>query len=67
MNTHIVEGEWKQLKGAAKEKWGKLTQDEIDETEGETQKLIGKIQAEYGYEYEKACGEVKAWLAEHRK
>ena len=52
MNKHILEGEWKQLKGAAKEKWGELTDDEIDQTEGETQKLIGKIQAKYGYEYE---------------
>ncbi len=66
MNKHILEGEWKQLKGAAKEKWGELTQDEIDQTDGETQKLIGKIQAKYGYEYEKARDEVNAWLAEHK-
>lgn len=67
MNKNILEGEWKQLKGAVKEKWAKLTDDEIDQTEGETQQLIGKIQSEYGYEYEKARDEVNAWLAEHRK
>ena len=66
MNKHILEGEWKQLKGAAKEKWGELTDDEIDQTEGETQELIGKIQAKYGYEYEKARDEVNDWLAKHR-
>lgn len=67
MNKHILKGEWNQLKGAAKEKWGELTQDEIDQTEGETQQLIGKIQAKYGYEYEKARDEVNAWLSEQKK
>lgn len=67
MNKHIIEGEWKQLKGAMKEKWGELTQDEIDQTDGETEKLIGKIQAKYGYGYEKARDEVNSWLAKHRQ
>ena len=67
MNKNILEGEWKNLKGAAKEKWGELTDDEIDQTEGQVQALIGKIQAKYGYEYEKARDEVNDWLAKLRQ
>lgn len=62
MNSDILKGEWKQLKGSAKEKWGKLTDDEIDRAEGDAEKLIGEVQAKYGYERAKAESEVNDWL-----
>lgn len=52
MNRDILEGKWQQLKGEIKKKWGKLTDDEIDELEGNTDKLVGRIQEEYGYSKE---------------
>jgi uncharacterized protein YjbJ (UPF0337 family) len=43
-----VEGKWKQYQGKAKEKWGKLTDDDIDVIDGKRQQLVGKIQEHYG-------------------
>jgi hypothetical protein len=42
MDWNRVEGNWKQLKGAAKEKWGKLTDDDLNIIEGRREQLEGK-------------------------
>ncbi len=60
MNWDQVEGNWKQLKGLAREKWGKLTDDELDMIEGKRERLTGKIQERYGL----AKGEVEKQLHE---
>ena len=48
MNWDQVAGKWKQYKGQAKEKWGKMTDDDIDVIDGRRQQLVGKIQERYG-------------------
>ena len=48
MDKHTIEGKWKELSGAAKEKWGDLTDDEITQAEGNKEKLIGIIQQKFG-------------------
>jgi uncharacterized protein YjbJ (UPF0337 family) len=48
MNWDQLEGKWKQYKGRVKEKWGKLTDDDIDVIEGRRNVLVGKIQEYYG-------------------
>jgi uncharacterized protein YjbJ (UPF0337 family) len=48
MNWDQVEGTWKQYKGKVKEKWGKITDDDLDVIDGKRQQLIGKIQERYG-------------------
>ena len=48
MNWDQVEGKWKQVKGQAKEKWGKLTEDDLDVIDGRRQQLVGKLQERYG-------------------
>ena len=48
MNEDILKGKWKQLRGEIKRKWGRLTDDELDEAEGNAEKLVGRIQEEYG-------------------
>ena len=48
MNWDQVEGKWKQYKGHIKEKWGRLTDDDIDVINGRRQQLVGKIQERYG-------------------
>lgn len=48
MNWDRIEGNWKQLKGQVREKWGKLTNDHIDVVAGKRERLAGKIQEVYG-------------------
>ena len=66
MNRDQLEGNWKQMKGHAKEKWGKLTDDDLDEIQGRQQILVGKIQERYGQAREAATKEVDKWMKEHR-
>ena len=48
MNWDKVEGKWKQSVGKVKEKWGKLTDDDLDVIAGKRDQLVGKIQERYG-------------------
>ena len=64
MNWDQVAGEWKQYKGKAKEKWGKLTDDDCDVINGRRDQLVGKIQQRYGIGKEKAEEEVDRWARE---
>lgn len=61
MNSDELKGKWKQLKGSVKQKWGKLTDDEVTEIEGNSEKLIGKIQEKYGVARGEAERQVKEW------
>ncbi|MFN3314951.1 MAG: CsbD family protein [Hyphomonas sp.] len=58
MNWDIIQGKWKQLKGSAKEKWGELTDDELDQIEGNKDKLAGKLQEKYGWTKNEAEKEI---------
>lgn len=59
-----IKGSWVQTKGAVKEQWGKLTDDDLMEIEGRREKLVGKIQTRYGISREQAEAQVSGW--EHR-
>ncbi|MCB0335210.1 MAG: CsbD family protein [Bdellovibrionales bacterium] len=48
MDKNVLKGDWKQLKGEIKKKWGKITDDDLQVAEGNRDKLVGKIQAAYG-------------------
>jgi uncharacterized protein YjbJ (UPF0337 family) len=48
MNWDTIEGKWKQLSGKAREKWGKITDDEFAEIAGKRDRLLGKVQEKYG-------------------
>ena len=54
MNSDQFEGNWKQLKGTVKEKWGNLTDDDLTAIEGRKDALVGKIQERYGIAREEA-------------
>ena len=54
MNREIAAGNWKQLKGEIRARWGKLTDDEVDEAEGSFEKVVGLIQERYGMAKEEA-------------
>ncbi|MGB0132806.1 CsbD family protein [Dokdonella sp.] len=59
MNEDTIQGKWKQLKGSIQEKWGKLTNDDLDVAEGNSEYLAGKIQERYGIARDEAKDAVK--------
>ena len=54
MDWNRVEGNWKQVKGQVKEKWGKLTDDDLTQLEGHSEQLAGRLQERYGLAREEA-------------
>ena len=48
MNSDRIEGNWKEMKGKVQQKWGKLTDDDLDVIDGRREELVGKIQQAYG-------------------
>ncbi len=65
MNWDQIEGNWKQFTGSAKAKWGKLTDDEIQQAEGKREKLAGLIQEKYGIAKEEAEKQVDEFASKH--
>lgn len=63
MNWEQIRGNWKQFRGAAKVRWGKLTDDDMAALEGRRDQLVGKLQERYGYMRDSAEREVDEWLA----
>ena len=61
MDWDRVEGNWKQVVGSVKEKWGKLTDDDLSVINGRRDQLEGKIQERYGYEKDRVRTEVDNW------
>jgi uncharacterized protein YjbJ (UPF0337 family) len=64
MNADTLKGQWTKLKGSVREKWGKLTDDDVQQIQGHTQYLIGKIQERYGVARDEAQRQVEEWNAE---
>ena len=61
MNWDQVEGKMKQWMGSAKERWGKLTDDELQQIGGKRDQMIGKLQEKYGWTREKAEKDFDEW------
>jgi uncharacterized protein YjbJ (UPF0337 family) len=61
MNWDRVEGNWKQFAGKVKEKWGKLTDDDLTVINGKQDQLVGRIQERYGVAKDEAEKQVKTW------
>jgi uncharacterized protein YjbJ (UPF0337 family) len=63
MNWDRIEGKWKQFVGKAREKWGKLTDNDWAIIAGRREALIGKIQERYGIMRDEAKKQVDEWAA----
>jgi uncharacterized protein YjbJ (UPF0337 family) len=63
MNSDQMMGKWKQMKGSVKERWGKLTDDDLDVIDGQHDLLIGMIQERYGIARAAAQKQVDEWDA----
>ena len=58
MNWDQVEGKWKEFSGQVKQKWNKLTDDDLGRMSGKKDELLGKLQERYGYTKDQASKEV---------
>jgi uncharacterized protein YjbJ (UPF0337 family) len=54
MNRDQLEGRWEQLKGKVHERWGQLTNDDIEKVKGQARQLAGAIQERYGISKDEA-------------
>lgn len=62
MNEDVLKGRWMQLKGKIRERWGKLTDDDVAQVQGSGERLLGKIREHYGRTREQAETELSEWL-----
>ena len=61
MNWDTVKGDWKQFSGKVREKWGKLTDDDMAKINGQREQLEGKLQERYGIAKDEAKKQVDDW------
>lgn len=59
MNNDRMAGTWHEIKGKVKEKWGKLTDDDLTQLEGHGEQLAGKLQQRYGLARDEAERQAK--------
>lgn len=64
MNTDTFKGQWNQLKGRVRRQWGKLTDDDVDQIQGNAEILIGKLQERYGRSKDEAQKDLDRFLEE---
>ena len=61
MNWDEIQGKWKQMSGSVREKWGKLTDDDIHVIGGKKDQLVGKLQERYGMSRDQAEKDLDTW------
>ncbi|KIC74635.1 UPF0337 protein YjbJ [Neochlamydia sp. EPS4] len=64
MNKEFFEGSWHELKGKIKEKWGKLTDDDLLRIDGSWERMLGSLEKNYGYKKDQAEKELSKWKNE---
>lgn len=64
MNWDQVEGSWTEWQGKAKQKWGKLTDDELTQAKGKKDEVAGLLQKKYGYAKEEAHKQLDEFMNE---
>ena len=61
MNQDIIKGKWSQIRGKLKEKWSKLTDDDVGLLAGHRDYLVGKVQERYGIAKDQVRKDVDDW------
>jgi uncharacterized protein YjbJ (UPF0337 family) len=65
MNENQLKGNWEQMKGKVREKWGKLTDDDLDVIGGKKDQLVGRLRERYGQKQEEAEQALKEFEDSH--
>jgi uncharacterized protein YjbJ (UPF0337 family) len=66
MDWNRIEGNWKQVRGKIREKWGKLTDDDLTAINGRQDQLEGKIQERYGIARDQIRKDMENWYNSQR-
>lgn len=66
INKDVFQGKWHEYKGKLKEKWGRLTDNDIAEINGKRETLLGKLQTRYGYAKDRAEKELNEFEKSYR-
>ncbi|WP_295317401.1 CsbD family protein [Roseobacter sp.] len=66
MNFDVIKGNWNQMRGEVQSEWGKLTDDEVAETEGDARQLLGLIQERYGLAKDEAERQMNDFIARQK-
>ena len=61
MNWDRIEGDWKQMAGKVKQKWGNLTDDDMTKLKGKREELEGVLQTRYGYTKDQMKTQIDPW------
>jgi uncharacterized protein YjbJ (UPF0337 family) len=61
MNWHIIEGKWHEMSGTIRQRWGELTDDEIQQVAGKQERLEGLLKQKYGLTQEAAAKQIDEW------
>ena len=62
MNSDILEGKWKQMKGTVQNRWGKITDSDFEQIKGNKERFAGIVQERYGKSKEEAKKEVNDYI-----
>jgi len=62
MNRDVLSGSWRDVRGRVKERWGKLTDDDLAKVEGRFDRLVGAVQKRYGFAREEAERQIEVFL-----
>ena len=62
MNWTMVEGKWQQMKGEVRQRWAKLTDEEVEALGARKDQLVGKLVERYGILKEDAERQIDDWL-----
>jgi uncharacterized protein YjbJ (UPF0337 family) len=61
MNTDTLQGQWRQIKGSVRTKWAKLTDDDLEYINGQSENFVGRLQERYGIARDEAERQLKEW------
>lgn len=67
MNESIIKGKWQEIKGEIQRKWGKVTGDELDRTEGNMKSVAGIIRRKYGIKEEEISSRLDELVSKYRR
>ncbi len=67
MNQDILKGQWKQVSGSMRNWWGRLTDNDVQQIQGNRDKLVGLLQERYGWTKEQANAEVNRRMMEYEQ